>query len=159
MRPQLNLHRAKGRSLSALRLLALLVPLGAASCQKQSPSGAAQSPYPTPTVQTNLAAAPGPAPYPIPSTPAPFATPPLLPGTPDVAGLVEKIKPAVVNITAVHELRVPKMEDNFPFGFDPFSHGLRSPGDQVRKQQALGSGFLIEATDHVGSNVHVSTDY
>src|SRR5258708_22569529 len=154
MRPQLNLHPAKSRSFSALPLLALLVPLGAASCQKQAPSGAAQSPYPATTVQTTLAAAPGPAPDPIPSTPAPFATPPLLPGTPDVAGLVEKIKPAVVNITAVHELRVPKMEDNFPFGFDPFGQGRRSPCDQVRKQQALGSRVLIHAQRHVVTHAH-----
>src|SRR5262245_34483994 len=115
MRPYLNLQSAKRRSLSALPLLALLVPLGVASSQKQTPNGAAQSPYPTSTAQTILAAAPAAAPEPIPNPPAPFATPPLLPGTPDVAGLVEKIKPAVVNITAVHEQRVPRMEDAFPF--------------------------------------------
>jgi serine protease Do len=157
MRPYLNLLPAKGRSLSALPVLALLVPLGAASCQRQSPNGTAQSPYPTTTPQTTLAATPLASPEPVPHTPAPFATPPLLPGTPDVAGLVEKIKPAVVNITTVHELRIPRMEDNFPFGFDPFG-GRRPRGDQVHKQQALGSGFLIDSKGHVVTNAHVIDD-
>jgi len=155
MRPYLNLP---GRPLSALPFLALLVPLGAASCQRQAPSAAAQSPYPTTAAETTLAAAPVAAPQPLPNIPAPFATPPLLPGTPDVAGLVEKIKPAVVNITAVHEMRVPRMEDNFPFGFDPFGQGRRPRGDQVQKQQALGSGFLVDAKGHVVTNAHVVED-
>src|SRR5450432_578981 len=108
MRSYLLLHSTSARSLS---LLALLVPLGALSCQRQAPSAAAQSPYPATTLQTTLASAPVAVPDPLPSIPAPFATPPLLPGTPDVAGLVEKIKPAVVNITAVHEMHAPRMEE------------------------------------------------
>jgi serine protease Do len=154
MRPHLNLLKTR----SALPILALLVPLGAASCQKQAPNAAAQSPYPATTPETTLAAAPVATSMPIPNIPAPFATPPLLPGTPDVAGLVEKIKPAVVNITAIHELRVPRMEDNFPFGFDPFGQGRRPRGDQVQKQQALGSGFLIDTKGHVVTNAHVVDD-
>ena len=33
------------------------------------------------------------------SVSAPFASPPLLPGTPDIAGLVDKVNATVVNIT------------------------------------------------------------
>ena len=40
--------------------------------------------------------------------PAPFATPPVLPGTPDVATLVAKVTPAVVNITTIHDLATNK---------------------------------------------------
>ena len=40
-----------------------------------------------------------------PVSPAPFAAPPVLSGTPDVASLVAKVNPAVVNITTVHEVR------------------------------------------------------
>jgi serine protease Do len=96
----------------------------------------------------------------VPSTPAPFSTPPLLPGTPDVAALVAKVKPSVVNITTVHEMRSPRM-GNFPFGFDmsPFGqgqgNGQRGGGDQVFKQQALGSGFIIDSKGHVVTNAHV----
>lgn len=42
--------------------------------------------------------------------PAPFATPPVLAGTPDVATLVAKVKPAVVNITTVQEVRAPQAD-------------------------------------------------
>src|SRR5580704_15870700 len=37
-------------------------------------------------------------------TQAPFATPPVLAGTADIATLAAKVKPAVVNITTVHEM-------------------------------------------------------
>src|SRR5580692_12596245 len=80
-------------------------------------------------------------------TPAPFATPPVLPGTPDVATLVARVKPGVVNITTTHNVRTPRVDFEAPFGFDFF--GRRgSPqgggeGEQMLKQRALGSGFLI----------------
>jgi serine protease Do len=133
-----------------------------AGCQRQSPNASAQTPYP-PTAAAPAAAGDGVVPVAataqLPTTPAPFATPPLLPGTPDVAGLVAKIKPSVVNITAVHEIRGPRMEDNFPFGFDPFGPGhRRGGGDQVQQQQALGSGFIVDATGHVVTNAHVVDD-
>src|SRR3984957_18123763 len=108
---------------------------------------------------------------PVAQTPAPFATPPVLPGTPDIATLAARVRPAVVNITTVHEVHVPRGDFGFP-GFGdllPFFHqGQRGrvpgaeqgegEGDAVQKQQALGSGFLIDAQGHVVTNAHVVED-
>jgi serine protease Do len=107
-----------------------------------------------------------------PSTPAPFATPPVLPGTPDVATLVARVRPSVVNITTVHEVKMPRGEFGFPDlgGLFPFFNpGQRGPtqrprggeeggGDDVMKQQALGSGFLIDEHGRVVTNAHVVDD-
>jgi serine protease Do len=106
------------------------------------------------------------------STPAPFATPPVLPGTPDVATLVARVRPSVVNITTVHEVKMPRGEFGFPDlgGLFPFfNQGQRGPthrphggeeggGDDVTKQQALGSGFLIDEHGRVVTNAHVVDD-
>jgi len=106
------------------------------------------------------------------TTPAPFATPPVLPGTPDVATLVAKVRPGVVNITTVHEVKVPRGDlggmpdfgEMFPFFNQqaPFMRRHRGGegndeggGDEVMKQQALGSGFLIDEQGHVVTNAHV----
>jgi serine protease Do len=101
----------------------------------------------------------------VPQAPAPFASPPVLPGTPDVATLVAKVRPAVVNITTQHELKAPRgmfggpdLGDIFPFfhqGRPGAPRGRGGEGDEVMKQQALGSGFLIDAQGHVVTNAHV----
>ncbi|HEY5243593.1 MAG TPA: trypsin-like peptidase domain-containing protein, partial [Polyangiaceae bacterium] len=98
-----------------------------------------------------------------PQTPAPFATPPVLTGTPDIATLVAKVKPAVVNITTVQERKVsvgetPDLGQLFPFldpGQAPGLHRHHGGGDGVTKQQALGSGFLVDTRGHVVTNAHV----
>jgi serine protease Do len=107
-----------------------------------------------------------------PQTPAPFATPPVLPGTPDIATLAAKVRPAVVNITTIHavhmrqpDLGFPGFGDVFPFfnqgqpGQGQGHHfGGGGGGDEVMKQQALGSGFLIDEQGHVVTNAHVIDD-
>jgi len=107
----------------------------------------------------------------VPSNPAPFATPPVLPGTPDVATLVARVKPAVVNITTTHEVKTARPDLDFPFGFDffgngssgspfgrrgmPLPRGGNGDGEQTLKEKALGSGFLIDGQGHVVTNAHV----
>jgi serine protease Do len=102
--------------------------------------------------------------------PAPFATPPVLPGTPDVATLVSKVRPAVVNITTEHEMKAQRgmfgpsdLGEMFPFFHQgrpgmPHNRGGGEGGDEVMKQQALGSGFLIDSQGHVVTNAHVVDD-
>lgn len=77
---------------------------------------------------------------------APFTTPPTLAGAPDVATLVAKVKPAVVNITTTQEGGGRTVEQVLPFF---------GGGDHARKRQALGSGFVIDAEGHVVTNAHV----
>jgi serine protease Do len=135
-------------------LLATAVAV-AAGCTKHNARAAA------PVGPPGAAAAPQAGGVPS-QAPAPFATPPVLPGTPDVATLVARVTPAVVNITTVHDVRAPQQEFDFPFGFDPFGafpeFGPRrrgGGGDQVFHQKALGSGFIVDAAGHVVTNNHV----
>ncbi len=101
-----------------------------------------------------------------PVAPAPFATPPVLAGTPDIATLAARVRPAVVNITTVHEVHMPRGEfpgfgDVFPFfhqGPSGRRPGSEGDGDPTMKQQALGSGFLVDAQGHVVTNAHVVDD-
>jgi serine protease Do len=97
-----------------------------------------------------------------PQSPAPFATPPVLPGTPDIATLAARVKPSVVNITTEQAVKVPR-DLGFPDIDQFFPFFRRSPngtphhngGDDVMKQQALGSGFLIDDQGRVVTNAHV----
>jgi serine protease Do len=115
--------------------------------------------------QNHVAQAAPPAAGDLASTPAPFATPPVLSGTADIATLAAKVKPAVVNITTVHEMHRNRAQisDGFPFELfgGRLGRGQGGPGseggerDEVMKQQALGSGFLVDKQGHVVTNAHV----
>jgi serine protease Do len=102
-----------------------------------------------------------------PAAAAPFASAPVLTGTPDVATLVARVKPSVVNITAIHEAR-PREEISGRDGlgdlrrfFDPWNRmapGGPGGGEEGMQAQALGSGFLVDAQGHVVTNAHVIAD-
>jgi serine protease Do len=98
----------------------------------------------------------------------PLATPPVLAGTPDIASLVEKVQPAVVNITTSASVQMPPMIDPFEFFFGPEGFGRpegRTPfsipfpsGPVERERRSLGSGFVIDADGYVVTNNHVIED-
>jgi serine protease Do len=136
------------RTLLRLTPVLLVVPLALAAGTGCRKSAARQEPTKALVVAVPSSLAP---------VPAPFAAP-VITGTPDVATLVATVKPSVVNITTIHELRShPAMGmGNDPFGYFNRRFGRGSgPRDQVMRQSSLGSGFLIDAEGHVVTNAHV----
>jgi serine protease Do len=97
-----------------------------------------------------------PPPTPLPQVPAPFPSASLSAGAPDIAGLVERVRPSVVNITAVHEIAIHAPERGWPFErWSPLPPRRFGGGDEILRQGALGSGFIIDAEGHVVTNAHV----
>lgn len=89
---------------------------------------------------------------------APFASAPVLNGAPDVATLVAKVEPAVVNVIVEQSIKRTSAMPDFPFDF----FGGRMPrggGDgedgPTFKSQSQGSGFIIDKQGHVVTNAHV----
>ncbi|MDX3911328.1 MAG: Do family serine endopeptidase [Sphingobium sp.] len=68
------------------------------------------------------------------------------------ADMVEKLQPAVVNISTRQRVKVQN-----PFAGTPFGDLFGSPGGtpQTRQAQSLGSGFLISADGYIVTNNHV----
>jgi serine protease Do len=124
----------------------LVVVLAAVGCKRDEPR-----PSETQTTQ---------APVVLPMRSAPFPTPPVLPGTPDVPALVAAVRPSVVNITSESEVHQPSRVDPFEFFFGGRQGGRPGPGmggdgDQVVKRRALGTGFLVDSSGHIATNAHV----
>lgn len=85
-------------------------------------------------------------------------------GPPDsFAPLVEKVRGAVVNISATGNVPNSELDDDtqanpFPPGspFDDFFKGMRPPaGSGPRKATSLGSGFIIDSAGIIVTNNHV----
>jgi serine protease Do len=91
------------------------------------------------------------------SKPVSAGTPAILPGAPDVAGLAERARPAVVNVTVTGETNLSDAPFQFPFDFffGPQNPPGRPRGDRMLQRRAVGSGFIIDDAGHVVTNAHV----
>ncbi|MEA3387668.1 Do family serine endopeptidase [Sphingobium sp. CCH11-B1] len=69
-----------------------------------------------------------------------------------LADMVEKLQPAVVNISTKQRVKVQNPFAGTPFG-DLFGQGQGQP--QTRQAQSLGSGFIVSADGYIVTNNHV----
>jgi len=91
-----------------------------------------------------------------------YANPMNLPGQPvakggeEIADLVDKVGPAVVNIDTVSQRQVPTMMMN-PFNFEDFFNGgpTYQRRQQTIQQKGVGSGFIVRENGLVVTNNHV----
>ncbi len=136
------------KKLTYVAALALSLVVALAGCRRGKPIPIG----PTGSVQPEPIAA------------APFKDPPVLPGSPDVATLVERVRPEVVNIMVEEYVKVPRSIFTLPFDLPYELFGGRQPGrggdhesqeGDLLRQQAQGSGFIVDPQGHVVTNAHV----
>ena len=93
----------------------------------------------------------------------PLANPVPVAGAADVASLVERLKPTVVNITTTSKATPARDQGPFPFPFPfgPFPGGggpQGGPPGFSPRAVALGTGFIIDPAGYVITNAHVVED-
>ena len=114
-------------------------------------SGCQRTERTEPPLASNTAAAPAPAP-----APAPTAVPP------DFTSLMQRVGPAVVNVTTSRAVPGVAAGAGFPDdpAFDFFRRFMPGPprGQPEYRSQGVGSGFVIDAQGYVLTNAHVVED-
>jgi hypothetical protein len=111
-----------------MALLVVGVAVASVGCHRSDSITVARAPEP---------AAPVTSTYVFGQAAPPFATPPVLPGTPDIAALVDKVKGSVVNITTASRGPAPgRVVDPFEFFFHgPFGGGEPRPDTAPRERR------------------------